>query len=88
MSPGDFNYNYDMDVRASARTEPVPAPRPLVRRRPLSALLAELHGVQGQQNGLLAAGDVRRAAELSGDVDRLTREYVARRDAPPVRLPF
>jgi hypothetical protein len=86
MSPGDFNY--ELDVRASARTEPAPAPRPLVRRRPLSALLAELRGVQGQQNGLLAAGDVRRAAELSADVERITREYGGRRDAPPVRLPL
>jgi hypothetical protein len=86
MSYGDFEY--DMEVRASAQRDAPRAPWPLVRRRPLPALLAEARGVRERQAELLVAGRLREAAELSPDVDRLTREYVRRRDAPPVRLPF
>jgi hypothetical protein len=85
MSPGDSDY--EMDVRASARTEPAREPWPLVRRRPLATVLAQLRGVQKLRDELLVAGQLRQAAELSPDVERLTREYVGRRDAPPVKPP-
>lgn len=85
MSHGDFEY--ELEVRASARHELPRAPWPLVRRRPLAALLAEARGVRRRQAELLAAGQLRQAAELCPDVDRLTREYVRRRDAPPVTPP-
>jgi hypothetical protein len=77
----------DMEVRASAQEAAPREPWPLVRWRPLATVLSELRGVQKLQDELLAAGQIRQAAELSPDVDRLTREYVRRRDAPRVEPP-
>jgi hypothetical protein len=78
-------------VRAIKRRGNTPSPerrrQVLVRRRPLPEMLAELRGVQKLYDELLAAGDLRHAAELCDEMERLTREYVARRDAPPVRPP-
>ncbi|WP_445152568.1 hypothetical protein [Baekduia sp. Peel2402] len=76
-------------VRAYAQTDaPRPAHRPLVRRRPLAVVLAELNDARSMRNALIAVGDLRHASELDPVVERLTAEYTRRRDAPPVRPPL
>lgn len=67
---------------------PRPVRRPLVRRRPLAVVLAELNDARSMRNALIAVGDLRHASELDPVVERLTAEYSRRRDAPPVRPPL
>jgi hypothetical protein len=80
----------DMVVRASVQPNRPQCrkSRGLVRRRTLYELREELLGTQKLYEELLVAGELRRAGELCDEIERLTQEYVRRRDAPPVRPPL
>jgi hypothetical protein len=79
----------EITIRAYARADaPRIARRPLVRRRPLPVVLAELNDARSLRNAFIAVGDLRHAAELDPVVEHLTAEYARRRDAPPVRPPL
>jgi hypothetical protein len=87
MSLGDQEQEIVVRAARGPRVRRAARPRPPVRRRPLGELAAELDGVRRLRDACVAVGALRQAAERTDELERLTREYVARRDAPPVVPP-
>jgi hypothetical protein len=79
----------EITIRAIAPSETTTPRRPRLplRRRPLRDLADELQTTLALRDAHLEIGALSRAAELGEEAERLTRAYVARRDAPPVTPP-